>query len=308
MKIISEYKDLIGQTPLFHVKKLEKALGLDFTLLVKLEMFNPAHSIKDRPAFNMINEAMLRGDIDHNSTIIEPTSGNMGIGIAAYAASLGIRTIICMPDSMSKERQDLMKAYGAELVLTPGAQGMKGAIEKAQELAQEIKGSFIPSQFENFDNAQAHYNTTAPEIWEATDGNVDYLISGVGTGGTITGISHYFKERNPKFKAVAVEPDSSQVLAGKQSGKHGIQGIGAGFVPKVLDTGCYDIIVPVTTEASKDMARAILHLEGLLVGISSGAAIAAAIELSKKERISGKTVVAILPDTGERYLSTGMFS
>ncbi len=308
MKIISEYKDLIGQTPLFHAKKLEKALGLDFTLLVKLEMFNPAHSIKDRPAFNMINEAMLRGDIDHNSTIIEPTSGNMGIGIAAYAASLGIRTIICMPDSMSKERQDLMKAYGAELVLTPGAQGMKGAIEKAQELAQEIKGSFIPSQFENFDNAQAHYNTTAPEIWEATDGNVDYLISGVGTGGTITGISHYFKERNPKFKAVAVEPDTSQVLAGKQSGKHGIQGIGAGFVPKVLDTGCYDIIVPVTTEASKDMARAILHLEGLLVGISSGAAIAAAIELSKKERISGKTVVAILPDTGERYLSTGMFS
>ena len=308
MKIISEYKDLIGQTPLFHAKKLEKALGLDFTLLLKLEMFNPAHSIKDRPAFNMINEAMLRGDIDHNSTIIEPTSGNMGIGIAAYAASLGIRTIICMPDSMSKERQDLMKAYGAELVLTPGAQGMKGAIEKAQELAQEIKGSFIPSQFENFDNAQAHYNTTAPEIWEATDGNVDYLISGVGTGGTITGISHYFKERNPKFKAVAVEPDTSQVLAGKQSGKHGIQGIGAGFVPKVLDTGCYDIIVPVTTEASKDMARAILHLEGLLVGISSGAAIAAAIELSKKERISGKTVVAILPDTGERYLSTGMFS
>lgn len=308
MKIISEYKDLIGQTPLFHAKKLEKALGLDFTLLVKLEMFNPVHSIKDRPAFNMINEAMLRGDIDHNSTIIEPTSGNMGIGIAAYAASLGIRTIICMPDSMSKERQDLMKAYGAELVLTPGAQGMKGAIEKAQELAQEIKGSFIPSQFENFDNAQAHYNTTAPEIWEATDGNVDYLISGVGTGGTITGISHYFKERNPKFKAVAVEPDSSQVLAGKQSGKHGIQGIGAGFVPKVLDTGCYDIIVPVTTEASKDMARAILHSEGLLVGISSGAAIAAAIELSKKERISGKTVVAILPDTGERYLSTGMFS
>lgn len=308
MKIISEYKDLIGQTPLFHAKKLEKALGLDFTLLLKLEMFNPAHSIKDRPAFNMINEAMLRGDIDHNSTIIEPTSGNMGIGIAAYAASLGIRTIICMPDSMSKERQDLMKTYGAELVLTPGAQGMKGAIEKAQELAQEIKGSFIPSQFENFDNAQAHYNTTAPEIWEATDGNVDYLISGVGTGGTITGISHYFKERNPKFKAVAVEPDTSQVLAGKQSGKHGIQGIGAGFVPKVLDTGCYDIIVPVTTEASKDMARAILHLEGLLVGISSGAAIAAAIELSKKERISGKTVVAILPDTGERYLSTGMFS
>ena len=308
MKIISEYKDLIGQTPLFHAKKLEKALGLDFTLLLKLEMFNPAHSIKDRPAFNMINEAMLRGDIDHNSTIIEPTSGNMGIGIAAYAASLGIRTIICMPDSMSKERQDLMKAYGAELVLTPGAQGMKGAIEKAKELAQEIKGSFIPSQFENFDNAQAHYNTTAPEIWEATDGNVDYLISGVGTGGTITGISHYFKERNPKFKAVAVEPDSSQVLAGKQSGKHGIQGIGAGFVPKVLDTGCYDIIVPVTTEASKDMARAILHLEGLLVGISSGAALAAAIELSKKERISGKTVVAILPDTGERYLSTGMFS
>lgn len=308
MKIISEYKDLIGQTPLFHAKKLEKALGLDFTLLLKLEMFNPAHSIKDRPAFNMINEAMLRGDIDHNSTIIEPTSGNMGIGIAAYAASLGIRTIICMPDSMSKERQDLMKAYGAELVLTPGAQGMKGAIEKAQELAQEIKGSFIPSQFENFDNAQAHYNTTAPEIWEATDGNVDYLISGVGTGGTITGISHYFKERNPKFKAVAVEPDTSQVLAGKQSGKHGIQGIGAGFVPKVLDTGCYDIIVPVTTEASKDMARAILHLEGLLVGISSGAAIAAAIELSKKERISGKTVVAILPDTGERYLSTGMFN
>lgn len=308
MKIISEYKDLIGQTPLFHAKKLEKALGLDFTLFLKLEMFNPAHSIKDRPAFNMINEAMLRGDIDHNSTIIEPTSGNMGIGIAAYAASLGIRTIICMPDSMSKERQDLMKAYGAELVLTPGAQGMKGAIEKAQELAQEIKGSFIPSQFENFDNAQAHYNTTAPEIWEATDGNVDYLISGVGTGGTITGISHYFKERNPKFKAVAVEPDTSQVLAGKQSGKHGIQGIGAGFVPKVLDTGCYDIIVPVTTEASKDMARAILHLEGLLVGISSGAAIAAAIELSKKERISGKTVVAILPDTGERYLSTGMFN
>ena len=308
MKIISEYKDLIGQTPLFHAKKLEKALGLDFTLLLKLEMFNPAHSIKDRPAFNMINEAMLRGDIDHNSTIIEPTSGNMGIGIAAYAASLGIRTIICMPDSMSKERQDLMKAYGAELVLTPGAQGMKGAIEKAQELAQEIKGSFIPSQFENFDNAQAHYNTTAPEIWEATDGNVDYLISGVGTGGTITGISHYFKERNPKFKAVAVEPDTSQVLAGKQSGKHGIQGIGAGFVPKVLDTGCYDIIVPVTTEASKDMARAILHLEGLLVGISSGAAIAAAIELSKKEKISGKTVVAILPDTGERYLSTGMFN
>ena len=308
MKIISEYKGLIGQTPLFHAKKLEKALGLDFTLLLKLEMFNPAHSIKDRPAFNMINEAMLRGDIDYNSTIIEPTSGNMGIGIAAYAASLGIRTIICMPDSMSKERQDLMKAYGAELVLTQGAQGMKGAIEKAQELAQEIKGSFIPSQFENFDNAQAHYNTTAPEIWEATDGNVDYLISGVGTGGTITGISHYFKERNPKFKAVAVEPDTSQVLAGKQSGKHGIQGIGAGFVPKVLDTGCYDIIVPVTTEASKDMARAILHHEGLLVGISSGAAIAAAIELSKKERISGKTVVAILPDTGERYLSTGMFN
>lgn len=308
MKIISEYKDLIGHTPLFHAKKLEKALGLDFTLLLKLEMFNPAHSIKDRPAFNMINEAMLRGDIDHNSTIIEPTSGNMGIGIAAYAASLGIRTIICMPDSMSKERQDLMKAYGAELVLTPGAQGMKGAIEKAKELAQEIKGSFIPSQFENFDNAKAHYNTTAPEIWEATDGNVDYLISGVGTGGTITGISHYFKERNPKFKAVAVEPDTSQVLACKQSGKHGIQGIGAGFLPKVLDTSCYDIIVPVSTEASKDMARAILHYEGLLVGISSGAAIAAAIELGKKEEISGKTVVAILPDTGERYLSTGMFN
>lgn len=307
MKIISEYKDLIGNTPLFQAKKLVKALKLECNLLLKLEMFNPAHSVKDRPAYNMINEAIKRGEVNKNTTIIEPTSGNTGIGIAAYATSLGLKTIICMPDSMSKERQDLMRAYGATLMLTDGAKGMQGAIDRANELVASMDNAIVLGQFDNNDNALAHYNTTAPEIWSATEGDVDYFVAGVGTGGTITGVSRYFKERNSNFKAIAVEPSTSMVLSGQNPGKHGIQGIGAGFIPNVLDTKCYDDILPVDSEAAKQMMKTVLHTEGLLVGISSGAAIVAVQNLAKQEDLQGKTVVALLPDSGERYLSMGIF-
>ena len=307
-KIYTSAAGLIGRTPLLELTNLEKKYGLQARILAKLEYMNPAGSVKDRIALAMIKDAEKKGLLTPQSVIIEPTSGNTGIGLASVAAARGYRIIIVMPDSMSVERRQLMKAYGAELVLTPGAQGMKGAIAKADELAAEIPHSFIPGQFVNPANPEAHYTTTGPEIWEDTDGTVDAFVAGVGTGGTITGIGRYLREKNPAVRIVAVEPKTSAVLSTGVAGKHGIQGIGAGFVPAVLDTGVYDEIIPVADEDAFATGRLVGKNEGVLVGISSGAAVWAALQLAQRPEMAGKTIVVLLPDTGDRYLSGPMFA
>ena len=299
---------LIGNTPLLELTHIEKSENLGAQLLAKLEYFNPAGSVKDRIAKAMIDDAEAKGLLKPGATLIEPTSGNTGIGLAAVAAARGYRIIIVMPETMSVERRQLMKAYGAELVLTEGAKGMKGAIARAEELAKEIEGSFIPGQFDNPANPQAHFETTGPEIWRDTDGKVDIFVAGVGTGGTVTGVGQYLKSQNPNVKVVAVEPASSAVLSTGVAGPHKIQGIGAGFVPKVLDTGVYDEIIAVANEDAFAAGRRIGRQEGVLVGISSGAAAWAAIQLAKRPENAGKTIVALLPDTGDRYLSTPLFA
>ena len=306
--IYTSVEQLIGKTPLLELKHLEKELGLHARLLAKLESFNPGGSAKDRVAVAMIDDAEKKGLLKPGAVIIEPTSGNTGIGLAAVGAARGYRVIIVMPDTMSLERRLLMKAYGAELVLTSGAQGMTGAIEKAEELKKENPGSFIPGQFVNPANAEAHYKTTGPEIWEDTDGNVDVFVAGVGTGGTITGTGRYLKEKNPDVKIVAVEPDTSAVLSGKEAGPHKLQGIGAGFIPEVLDTEIYDEVVPVAAEDAFEYGRKLGTAEGILAGITAGAALWAAVEEAKRPENEGKTIVALLPDTGERYLSSEMFA
>ena len=306
--IYTSADQLIGKTPLLELTHIEKKYGLKAKLLAKLEYFNPAGSVKDRIAKAMIDDAEEKGLLKEGSVIIEPTSGNTGIGLASVAAARGYRIIIVMPDTMSVERRQLMKAYGAELVLTDGAKGMKGAIAKADELAQEIPGSFVPGQFVNEANPKAHFATTGPEIYEDTDGHVDYFVAGVGTGGTITGVGQYLKAKNPAVKVVAVEPKSSAVLSTGVAGSHTIPGIGAGFVPKVLDTGIYDEIIPVENEDAFATGREIGHSEGILVGISSGAAVWAAVEIAKRPENAGKNIVVLLPDTGDRYLSTPMFA
>ena len=306
-KIYTSADQLIGRTPLLELRQIEEREGLSARLLAKLEYFNPAGSVKDRVAKAMIDDAEARGLLREGSVIIEPTSGNTGIGLCSVAAARGYRTIIVMPDTMSVERRALMKAYGAELVLTEGAKGMKGAIEKADELAKEIPGSFIPGQFVNPANPAAHLATTGPEIWEDTDGKVDVFVAGVGTGGTITGVGRFLKSKEPAIRVVAVEPAGSPVLSGGAPGPHKIQGIGAGFVPQVLDTAVYDEIVPVTNEDAFAAGRLLGKAEGVLVGISSGAALHAAIQLAKRPENAGKTIVALLPDTGDRYLSTPLF-
>ena len=308
MAIYESMAELIGNTPLLHLGGYEQRHGLGARLLGKVEFLNPAGSVKDRVAREMLDAAEAAGKIGPGSTIIEPTSGNTGIGLAAIAATRGMRAIIVMPDSMSVERQRLMKAYGAEVVLTPGAKGMAGAIERAEELAAETPGSFIPSQFSNPDNPAAHYKTTGPEIWRDTEGAVDILVAGVGTGGTITGTGHYLKERNPAVRVVAVEPATSAVLSGGAAGPHGLQGIGAGFIPEALDTSVYDEVLPIADEEAFAAGRELAAKDGLLVGITSGAAVAAAAKLAARPENAGKTIVAILPDTGERYLTTAMFA
>ena len=308
MNVYSSVTELIGKTPLLEVKKIEKAKELDAKILVKLELFNPAGSAKDRIAKAMVDDAEQKGLLKEGSVIIEPTSGNTGIGLSAIAAARGYRIIIVMPETMSVERRNLMKAYGAELVLTEGAKGMKGAIAKAEELAKEIPNSFIPSQFTNPANPAVHEKTTGVEIYNDTDGNVDIFVAGVGTGGTVSGVGKYLKSKNPDVKVVAVEPAGSPVLSKGVSGSHKIQGIGAGFVPETLDTKIYDEIIPVENEDAFETGRLIARTEGVLVGISSGAALWAAIQLAKRPENKGKTIVALLPDTGERYLSTAMFA
>ncbi len=305
--IYTAAEQLIGRTPLVELCRMEQLHGLSAKLLVKLECFNPGGSAKDRVARAMLDDAEERGLLKPGATIIEPTSGNTGIGLAAVAAARGYRAIIVMPDTMSVERQKLMTGYGAELVLTPGAEGMLGSIRKAEELAASIPGSFIPDQFNNPANAKAHYDTTGPEIWADTDGKVDIFVAGVGTGGTITGVGRYLKEQDSGIQVVAVEPAASPLLSGGQAGAHGLQGIGANFVPSVLDRTVYDQVMPVWEADAYAAARELGKVEGLLVGISSGAALFAAMELAKKPENTGKTIVALLPDTGERYLSTPLF-
>ena len=306
-KIYTSADQLIGKTPLLELVHIEKEEGLKAKVLAKLEYFNPAGSVKDRIAKAMIDDAEARGLLKPGSVIIEPTSGNTGIGLAAVAAARGYRIIIVMPETMSVERRQLMKAYGAELVLTEGARGMKGAIAKAGELAKEIPGGFIPGQFVNPANPAAHRASTGPEIWEDTEGKVDIFVAGVGTGGTVTGVGAYLKERNPAVKVVAVEPAASPVLSKGTAGSHKIQGIGAGFVPEVLDTGVYDEVIAVENEDAFAAGKLVGRKEGVLVGISSGAAVWAAIQLAKRPENRGKTIVALLPDTGDRYLSTPLF-
>ena len=306
--IYTSADQLIGKTPLLELTHIEKKFGLKAKVLAKLEYFNPAGSVKDRIAKAMIDDAEQKGLLKPGSVIIEPTSGNTGIGLASVAAARGYRIIIVMPETMSVERRQLMKAYGAELVLTEGAKGMKGAIAKADELAKEIPNSFVPGQFVNPANPKAHFETTGPEIWADTDGKVDYFVAGVGTGGTVTGVGQYLKSRNPAVKVVAVEPKSSAVLSTGVAGSHKIQGIGAGFVPDVLDTKVYDEIIPVDNDDAFKLGKEVGHSEGVLVGISSGAALWAAIELAKRPENEGKTIVALLPDTGDRYLSTPLFA
>ena len=306
-KIYTSADQLIGKTPLLELTHIEKKYGLKAKVLAKLEYFNPAGSVKDRIARKMLDDAEAAGKLTPDSVIIEPTSGNTGIGLASVAAARGYRIIIVMPETMSVERRQLMKAYGAELVLTEGAKGMKGAIAKADELAKEIPNSFVPGQFVNPSNPKAHYETTGPEIFEDTDGEVDIFVAGVGTGGTITGVGEYLKDKKPGVKIVAVEPETSAVLSTGVAGAHKIQGIGAGFVPDVLDTKVYDEIIPVSNEATFEAGKLIGKSEGVLVGISSGAAAYAAIELAKRPENEGKTIVVLLPDTGDRYLSTPLF-
>lgn len=306
--IYTSAHQLIGHTPLLELTHIEEKLGLKAKLLAKLELFNPAGSVKDRVALTMIEDAEASGALKPDSVIIEPTSGNTGIGLAAVAAARGYRMIVVMPDSMSMERRLLMTAYGAELVLTPGAKGMAGAIAKADELAAEIPNSFIPGQFVNPSNPKAHRETTGPEIYDDTDGTVDIFVAGVGTGGTITGVGEYLKSRNPKVQVVAVEPSDSPVLSGGNPGPHKLQGIGAGFVPEVLNTQVYDEVFPVTSEEAYAGGRLMGRSEGVLVGISSGAALHAAIQVAKRPENEGKTIVVLLPDTGDRYLSTPMFT
>lgn len=306
-KIYTSADQLIGKTPLLELPHIEKKYGLKAKVLAKLEYFNPAGSVKDRIARKMLDDAEAAGKLTPDSVIIEPTSGNTGIGLASVAAARGYRIIIVMPETMSVERRQLMKAYGAELVLTEGAKGMKGAIAKADELAKEIPNSFVPGQFVNPSNPKAHYETTGPEIFEDTDGEVDIFVAGVGTGGTITGVGEYLKDKKPGVKIVAVEPETSAVLSTGVAGAHKIQGIGAGFVPDVLDTKVYDEIIPVSNEAAFETGKLIGKSEGVLVGISSGAAAYAAIELAKRPENEGKTIVVLLPDTGDRYLSTPLF-
>ena len=307
-KIYSSADQLIGKTPLLELTNIEKKYGLKARILAKVEYFNPAGSVKDRVAKMMLDDAEAAGILKPGSTIIEPTSGNTGIGLASIAAPRGYKIIIVMPDTMSVERRQLMKAYGAELVLTPGAQGMSGAIAKAEELAREIPGSFIPSQFTNPSNPKAHLLTTGPEIWEDTDGDVDFFVAGVGTGGTITGVGRYLKSKNADIRVIAVEPASSPVLSQGHGGPHKIQGIGAGFVPAVLDTTVYDEVIPIENEAAFASGREIGRTEGILVGISSGAALNAAIQVAVRPENAGKTIVVLLPDTGDRYLSSQMFT
>lgn len=307
MSIYKKITDLIGNTPLLELENIEKANSLNATLLAKLEYFNPAGSVKDRVAKAMIDDAEAKGILKTGSVIIEPTSGNTGIGLASVAAARGYRLIITMPETMSVERRNLMKAYGAELVLTDGSKGMKGAIEKANELASEIPNSFIPSQFTNPTNPAVHQKTTGVEIWNNTNGKIDIFVAGVGTGGTISGVGAYLKSQNPDVKVVAVEPKSSPVLSEGVAGSHKIQGIGAGFVPETLNTDIYDEIIAVENEDAFAIGRTVARTEGMLIGISSGAALWAAIQLAKRPENNGKTIVALLPDTGERYLSTPMF-
>lgn len=307
-RIYTSADQLVGRTPLLELKRLAHSEQLNARLLVKLELFNPGGSVKDRIAKAMLDDAEARGLLKPDSVIIEPTSGNTGIGLAAMGAARGLRVILVMPETMSLERRRLMQAYGAELVLTEGSKGMKGAIAKAQELAQQIPGAFMPGQFTNEANPTAHRQTTGPEIWQDTDGRVDLFVAGVGTGGTITGVGGYLKQQNPGVKVVAVEPADSQVLGGKGPGPHKIQGIGAGFVPAVLNTGVYDEVMPVRSEDAFAASRLLGRTEGVLAGISSGAALWAAMELARRPENRGKTIVALLPDTGERYLSTGLFS
>ena len=306
-KIYTSADQLIGKTPLLELTHIEKKYGLKAKVLAKLEYFNPAGSVKDRIARKMLDDAEAAGKLTPDSVIIEPTSGNTGIGLASVAAARGYRIIIVMPETMSVERRQLMRAYGAELVLTEGAKGMKGAIAKADELAKEIPNSFVPGQFVNPSNPKAHYETTGPEIFEDTDGEVDIFVAGVGTGGTVTGVGEYLKDKKPGVKIVAVEPETSAVLSTGVAGAHKIQGIGAGFVPDVLDTKVYDEIIPVSNEAAFEAGKLIGKSEGVLVGISSGAAAYAAIELAKRPENEGKTIVVLLPDTGDRYLSTPLF-
>lgn len=307
-KIYTNVTELIGRTPLLELKNYEESKNLNAKIVAKLEYFNPAGSVKDRIAKAMIEDAEAKGLLKEGSVIIEPTSGNTGIGIASVGTSKGYKVIIVMPETMSIERRNLIKAYGAEIVLTEGAAGMKGAIEKASELAKSIEGSFIPSQFTNSANPETHKKTTGPEIWEDTDGKVDIFVAGVGTGGTVTGVGEYLKSKNPNVKIVAVEPASSPVLSEGKAGSHKIQGIGAGFVPETLNTNIYDEVIKVENEAAFATAREIAKTEGVLVGISSGASTFAATELAKRPENKGKTIVALLPDTGERYLSTTLFS
>lgn len=308
MAVYKGFTDIIGKTPLVEVTNIEHIYDLDARLLVKLEYRNPAGSVKDRAAFYMIKDAEEKGILKEGSVLIEPTSGNTGIGLAAIAAAKGYRAILTMPDTMSVERRNILKAYGAEIVLTDGAKGMKGAIAKAEELAKEIEGAYIPAQFDNPANAQAHYETTGPEIWEDTEGTVDIFVASVGTGGTITGTGKFLREKNPGIKIVAVEPAGSPVLSGGQPGAHKIQGIGAGFIPTVLDTSVYDEIITVENDLAFETSKELTKREGILTGISSGAALHAALVLAKRPENAGKTIVALLPDSGDRYYSTPLFT
>lgn len=307
MKVYSTAAELIGRTPLLRLSAVEKEKNLGAAVIAKLEFFNPAGSVKDRVAKNMIEQAEAEGKLKKGSVIIEPTSGNTGIGLASVAAARGYRVIITMPETMSEERRKLMLAYGAELVLTDGQKGMAGAIEKAQQLSKEIPGSIIAGQFTNPANPKAHYKTTGPEIWEDTDGKTDIFVAGAGTGGTITGTGKFLKEKNPEIKIAAVEPADSPVLSGGKAGPHKLQGIGAGFVPQVLDTAIYDEVIPVTTAEAYEAARLLAKKEGILAGISSGAALAAAVMIAARSENKGKNIVVLLPDAGDRYLSTDLF-
>ncbi len=308
MRIAENITDLIGRTPLLHLKNMEKQLFLSATVLAKLEGFNPAGSAKDRVAFSMLDAAERQGLLQPGATIIEPTSGNTGIGLAAVAAARGYRVVLTMPDTMSAERRNLLKAYGATLVLTEGRLGMRGAIDKAKELVAQTPNSFLPDQFGNSANPAAHYTATGPEIWQDTDGEVDIFVAGIGTGGTISGVGRYLKEQNPRVQVVGAEPASSAVLSGGQAGPHGLQGIGAGFVPNTLDVSVYDEILPVKEADAYEMGRLLARREGILAGISAGAALWVAVQLARRPENAGKTIVALLPDTGDRYLSTPLFT